>query len=470
MSRTLRPSGLLIAFLLLTAMGSCDGGCDKGVLDRNGLGGMGVIVGAGGAPGAAGAQGAAGDPGTAGGAGGERCGSASCSSNGYLSGPVTFSSNCSVITSECSECTDAPSFDARCDDAPAGANPWTIKIAATDQEIGLLWLAPDDGPTPPKLQFARLSANLELLGSTLIEADTVLVDPSKDFSVAPSPSGWIVAGSMRDIFIHAIDPTGADLGRTRVDTWDGLLVEGPVLVPRPDGAPLIAWVTTMISASPVKGVLHVAAVAADGLSVGPVHEETTLDWTHPHGFAFFGDAFFGAIVAGSATNPGQIRVQRIAADGTLTSVADALSNVNATSVAPIACGDSLCLVYHAPFPNTNGEAGSNFLQQKIDATGTGVGNIGILSYDSANAYAWAMPVTLGGDIVTVLGGADDALDVVRFSPTSQLLTLATSITRSPGQARTLPAIAVRGSDLVVVWKSVTKRRSRIARIAFQPAP
>ena len=194
-------------------------------------------------------------------------------------------------------------------------------------------------------------------------------------------------------------------------------------MPRPDGAPLIVWVTTAISPSPVKGVLHVAAISADGLSVGPVHEETALDWTRPHGFAFFGDAFFGAIVAGSATNPGQIRVQRIAADGTPTSVTDALSNVNATSVAPIACGDSLCLVYHAPFPNTNGEAGSNFLQQRIDATGTGIGNIGILSYDSANAYAWAMPVTLGGDIVTVLGGADDALDVVRFSPTSQPLTL-----------------------------------------------
>jgi hypothetical protein len=146
--------------------------------------------------------------------------------------------------------------------------------------------------------------------------------------------------------------------------------------------------------------------------------------------------------------------------------------VNATSVAPVACGDSLCLVYHAPFPNTNGESGSNFLQQKIDGTGAGVGNIGILSYDSAHNYGWAIPLPLGRDIVTVLGGStDDDLGVVRLSASLSPdlpVTLDTTITRWPRQAHYVPAIAARGPDLLVAWGPAPKDRIRIARITFPP--
>jgi len=484
MSRALRPSGLLIA-LLVIGMASCDGGCDRGALDPTGIGGMGVILGAAGTPGTAGAQGAAGNSGTAGanapgGSGGSRCGDPSCVAQGYVSGTASISAEgsvCAIDTSACNECVDTASFVIRCDDAPVGgANRWTVRMAATDSEIGLLLLLPGRPPNlTGTLVFARLSPDLQLLSWTPITDEVLLaaVGTSKDYGVAPSPSGWIIVGwGLYGIFIHAMDAAGAALGRVDVGDWGGSLLEGPLLVPRPDGPPLVAWVSAASAVAP--GTMHVAAVAADGLSVGPTRELTLEDWTRPHGFAFVGDAFFAAIAAGSATNRGQIRVQRIETDGTPTTVVDALTGVNATSVAPVACAGSLCLVYDALPPGTAPPTGGAFQLVRIDATGAGVGNIALVSYNVEHHYAWATPVPIGGDIVTVLGGApDDVLGVARWPATLSAglpPTLETVITRWPGQARYVPAIAVRGPDLVVAWGPAPKDRIRIARVTFPSAP
>jgi hypothetical protein len=103
--------------------------------------------------------------------------------------------------------------------------------------------------------------------------------------------------------------------------------------------------------------------------------------------------------------------------------------------------------------------------QKIDGSGAGVGDIGLLAYDTVRAFRWAMPFAIGSDTVTVLGGAtDDGLDLVRTSSAGLSLTLDSTITRWPGQSLVVPAVAVRGRDLLVA--TAPKNRIRIARVSF----
>ena len=79
--------------------------------------------------------------------------------------------------------------------------------------------------------------------------------------MAPLPSGWDVAGyAAPDIFLHAIDATGQDVGRLVVATIPAAeAVSGvPILAARPDGGPLFVWSRA--------GEVRAAVVAADGRS------------------------------------------------------------------------------------------------------------------------------------------------------------------------------------------------------------
>src|SRR6476646_6865749 len=392
--------------------------CRRGSLDPDG-GGSGMIVGAAGArgtagapgnTGAAGVAGPAGTGGTSSGAGGDTCTSggvtqvrpancgaalcgngvldscdwtslcgtasirelcdgtnldgASCASMGYPSGAVSCRSDCTLDWTQCSECV-APAAGglAQCADA-LSASALTVGMAATDLEIGLLWVSPANASQGTTLDFARLGPDLTLLSSTRLENGGVYPSSgtSKNLGVVPSPSGWIVAGwGDAGIYVHAIDKAGVHLGRTIVSPLgQGSLAEGPLLVAQPNGPPLIAVVYERYSTTKTWGELQVAVVRADGLSAGPLHTLSQEDWLRPHGFTFAGDAFYAPLVDAD----GKIRLQRIETDGTPTTVVDALPGTHATSVAPVACNGGLCLVYGGPLPAPRTDR-SGYLWQQV---------------------------------------------------------------------------------------------------------
>jgi hypothetical protein len=394
-----------------------------------------------------------------------------CAALRYASGTPICSPTCQLDGSTCSECAAGGPPTVLCADPPVGVNPWTIRLAATDDELGLLWLAPGNRQDGATLEFDRLSPDLQLLSAQVFSTGlTAGVGTSKDFDVAPAPWGWTIVGwGSEGIFVHSIDSAGVDRNQSVVH-WGGSLVEGPLLVPRPGGAPLIAWVSTgsvVPPGGPSSGMLHVVAVDEFGIPSHTVNDLIQDDWTRPHGFTFAGDAFFAAVVVGTPANPGQIRVQRIETDGTPTTVVDALRDVNATFVVPFACDSDLCLNYNARFPGATDDANTAFQWTKVDANGIGANFISILTFPG-DSYRWAAPLMLGGDVVTVLGGApDDTLDVARSSVNGGLsLNLASTIIRYGGQSTTVPALAVRGSDLLVAWGPAPRGHMRIARVSF----
>ena len=400
---------------------------------------------------------------------GTNVGGASCTSMGYPSGTVACRADCTLDWTQCSECVPpAAGGLAQCADAPIGGNAAIVRMAATDREIGLLWLTPGDGSRLTTLDFARLAPDLTLLSTTRLETGGLYAAPGtrKAFGVAPSPSGWIVAGwGDAGIFIHAIDAAGTDLGRTVLTGFagGGSLAEGPLLVVRPDGPPLVAFVNQLFSTTDTWGELDVAAVGADGLSFGPAQRLSQDDWLRPHGLTFAGDAFQAAVV----TADGSIRVQRIETDGTPTTVVDALPGTRATSVAPVACNGGLCLVYGGILPAPYHD-GAGYMWQQIDATGAGGNTVGFLAFDSVHDYQWAASLALGGsETVTVLGGAsDNSLGVTHTSSLGAPLTFDTPIARWPDARTSELGIALRGRDLLVAWGSPLRNRIRIARVSF----
>src|SRR5262245_61142954 len=123
-------------------------------------------------------------------------GGSSCSQRGYASGPIGCSVDCTLDLSACSECMTA--IGVRCADAPVTITELVedrlaLRLAATDDEVALLWVQHDRLNTPT-VQLARLTPDLQLLGSTRID-DARLGYSSAIWpamGVAASPSGWIV--------------------------------------------------------------------------------------------------------------------------------------------------------------------------------------------------------------------------------------------------------------------------------------
>jgi hypothetical protein len=166
-----------------------------------------------------------------------------CQTLGYGSGALACSSICSLDTAGCSECLPLDASLLRCGDAPFSAAAVAAGLAATDSEVAIAWLELD-ASSRPMLGFARLTPNLELVGtSRLMNArGAPAIDPSVvKVRTTLLPSGWVVAGYYeREVFIHAVSAAGESVGRTTVDRFaDGTLWAGPILASRPNGGPLI---------------------------------------------------------------------------------------------------------------------------------------------------------------------------------------------------------------------------------------
>ena len=301
-----------------------------------------------------------------------------CRDMGFGSGDVACSASCTYDTSGCSECLVGAPL-ARCGPAPVtNAQPLAMAIAATDAEVGLAWAEQDPGHAPT-LHFARLSPSLDLVGATALPdaafaAASAGLAPPPTLAVAPLPSGWVVAGyAAPEIFLHAIDATGQDVGRLVIaqvpaaEAGSGL----PILAARPDGGPLLVWSRA--------GELRAAVVAADGQSMtAPVVLATGAPQVLGSPSAIYGrDAFNVAFSIDGGANRRQLRLARVETDGTLTGSYDALRGTdvwNATLGPSQAFGSSdLTVVYQRYADPCVTDQGFAVYAQRIGSTGVPLG-------------------------------------------------------------------------------------------------
>jgi hypothetical protein len=193
-----------------------------------------------------------------------------------------------------------------CGNAPIDdRSPWTLALAATEQEVGLAWVSRDpsggDG-----LHFGRFATDL-----TLIEEKGPF-GPScpGHIAIAARPGGWSLAVEASDgLHLLALSANGDVTADLRVQSHTSSL---PWNLALRDGAePILMW--TERSGTPVgTDDLHVARVNTDGSSLAP---DTIVKFPFPLGeisAVAAGDGWLLAAEAGSARS---IHIAPLAADG-----------------------------------------------------------------------------------------------------------------------------------------------------------
>jgi hypothetical protein len=377
---------------------------------------------------------------------GQDFGTDTCFAHGFGSGALTCDS-CTVNQNSCSDCvTGAPV--AGCGTAPVDiqGSLATVDMAATDTEIGVAWIAGG-------ISFARFSADLTLLGQTKV------VDPILDsgpslrgyIGIGTLPAGWVIlAYAEPELFIHTMDATGKDLGRTRVD---GLPVNSfayVTLASRPSGGPLVVWLAGTN--------LRAAIVAADGRSAStPVDILPVTSTPQSLSAAWVGDAFYVAITTGAA----QMRLVRVGADGVPGTGVTVLPGTKARDVRLVSNAGDLRVLYLDEASANSGDLKT--IWQKIAATGAASSDPVVIP--GPKKYGAVGGVAFDGDTVALLR-YDNSLDMVRIGPTGAIVTAPVTVGKRPNYLVALirgQFFARRGAEAVAGWN--TDSDIRLARIA-----
>jgi hypothetical protein len=269
-----------------------------------------------------------------------------CQSRGYASGDLACSDICTLDAAGCSECVPLGAKVSRCGSAPLpGDEQFALAMAATDSEVALAW---EDADRFDTINFTRLSSGLDAIGTTLIDETA-----PDSLSVAPLPSGWAVAGhNYLEIFTHAVDAAGVDRGRIVVDKLNttslaDMLLAPPRMASRPNGGPLIVWATV--------SAVRVSVVSADGRSASTPKSISTVNYPLNvvlMNAAWVGDAFYVAMQI--ADGPVKLTLLRVEADGTPTTVFDAMPGSEALVPTLVTGADDLRVVYLATMNNQFG--------------------------------------------------------------------------------------------------------------------
>jgi hypothetical protein len=277
-------------------------------------------------------------------------------------------------------------------------------------------------------------------------------------SVAERPDGWVVAGyAAPELFIHAVDSAGRDLGRTTVENvspdiiWGGM----PTLAARPGGGPLLVW----------KGVngLRAAVVASDGRSTTAPRDLPVVDPTTPPTLftaAYVGDAFYVATPTDSLTNASQLRLQRVETDGTPTTSVDALPGVEAWSPSLVTGAADLRVVYFSQ-PTGPSPDGYGVVWQKLGLAGDATSPAILLG--GPDDYVGSA-VALGDDTVAAVAGGT-TLQIAHVDGQGNVVTPLYPIVTATDSYPDWYAIVRRGSDVVVAWKPDLRGSVGIARVA-----
>ena len=189
--------------------------------------------------------------------------SMTCAELGYPSGATGCAADCSGIDNTgCHECFPLQSPVVGCGTVPldVGPTPPLMGLAATDTEVGLVWL----DTTPQWAQsvgFAQLAPDLTVIRSRVVDRfpEPQLYDGPAigGVAVAPLPTGWVVAVAATatatpELYLHVLDARGQVVARTTVEATSFAYSNNPVpfLIPRPGGGPLIFWYRSTERAGP----------------------------------------------------------------------------------------------------------------------------------------------------------------------------------------------------------------------------
>jgi len=387
---------------------------------------------------------------------GEQFGGDSCARRGYGSGKLTCSSACTIDGTTCAECAPVGGAVVSCGPAPI-AFPYlaTFGIAATDTEVGIAQVDANinnNGTT--RLTFARLDRNLGVIGVTGLE-DTAQTGPLQytfidSVAVAPTPSGWLVAACAgANIFVDVLDASGKKLARTVIDDGsDGAMAcqTGTLtLAPKPTGGALIIWSTYYSAAA--------ALIADDGLSAGkpqPLDDPSTFLLGPPVG-AWIGNAYYVAapIEIMSSAYPIVVRLRRVAADGTMSKVADILKDEFVAAPSFAAGAADIRLIYGGNLPVQNGYGVATLLRR--------IGSTGELLSDPITLglyptyFGRAPAVAFGDDTVVLLSGNEQELLTVARADAAGKIATRQDIAAAPAYPLVTYDLVRRGPDAVVGW-------------------
>ena len=256
-------------------------------------------------------------------------GTASCQNSGWAGGVLSCTATCSFDVSQCEECADLGPSLLSCGAAPIttgiggmgtglGAFIDGMGIAATETEIGLVWSEHD----PDRVQFARLSPTLQLLGETTLRDSEF----APGVAIAARPSGWAVAVyGQSEVSVLAVDAQGQMTGRTvvgqsqvtpfggspaaQIDSALGTFQGPPVLASEPSGATFMAWRSA--------GKVSTLVIASDGVTTtAPANPLGSDDSSDELSATFVGDSFYLLAQSGGGLN-----LVRLDIDGTTTTTA-----------------------------------------------------------------------------------------------------------------------------------------------------
>jgi hypothetical protein len=270
---------------------------------------------------------------------------------GFASGTLRCSpSQCVFDTSGCSPCTKDPVV-LGCGVKPPDLSPYTVAMGANGAEVALAWATSNDA-SAGKMRFSRLNAAFGTISTVRVNEPGIAAAGywSNTFSVAPLPSGWVIAGMglSNNLFVHTFDAAGANVGRITMKAPEGNLTR-VVVVPRPNGGPLLVFETN--GSSDFVTHLYAAVVSADGASTtAPVEVPFSGDFVSEIGRGSFADGLFyvpftTVMQTDTVMRPGHLAIARVSTTGTLADVADPLPSADVHSPALVTAEGQLALSY-----------------------------------------------------------------------------------------------------------------------------
>lgn len=391
---------------------------------------------------------------------GNNVGTATCQQQGFGSGTLTCLSSCNGFdVSRCSDCAVGPAV-LRCGPVAMSAAPLSAAIDASDTEIGVAWVEQVGYGQAPKLWFARLAPNLDVIDAAQIADSAVATEIyaqnqyAVPVAVAPLPSGWVVAGHADvQLFLHAFNGAGNHVSRIVLD--DDEETAWPLLASRPNGGPLVVWTTDA-------GV-RAAVVSNDGLTTTvPINIHTTgQEFASAASVAFGGDVFYVLLEVRTDTSEPWMRWARVSTAGALLGFTDAPKNLNFGNPSLVTGGNGLRIVFETWITNSydpvrivvqpfNPMTGAALSPARTAAT-----------YEQE--YTNGKGAAFGDDTFFALSGPYGGLfGATRLAPSGAVVTPIYPV--AVGREIYWYAVAKRGPDAIVAWTGNPQGPLKIARL------
>jgi hypothetical protein len=373
---------------------------------------------------------------------------AACSSMGYASGTITCTADCNLDLSACEECVASAPSVRSCGLVAIPAPSYLYAVAATDTQIGIVWM----DATGAGLHFTLLSPDLAVTASIKLPGNPYV---SGLAALAPLPSGWMIAAPGADavgsyaLNLHQIAADGSPVASTSIPMSPP--PELPVLAARPGAGPILIWM-------PDFATLRAAAVATDPPSLGtpinlPVDGEPNA---HEVNAAFIAGAVHVVTPVDLENNLRPLRIFRILPDVSGASLVGGPSG--RLRLPTLVAGASNLELVFQDF-NT-----SQVLWQRLDAAGNpavpsvnldSVSQLfGLASAASGDDAMVLVPQSLGArnkySLMRVRGGSGTVQSTFAYAGDSQ------------------PHLVRRGPDLIAAWTGTGSgcdaARIKIARL------